>query len=160
MTPQEIVKGLANYQNAAMRQEIRSVGSMKFIVDCYNASPDSMRASLGVLAGIEAAGRRVAVLGDMLELGSISEEQHFEIGRHCARLDLDMLVCYGDIARHIKRGAIVAGMRNVVMFEDKEEATAYLSRVLEDNDTVLFKASRGMALEEIINPLQKMIEER
>lgn len=155
--PQGIIKGLASYQNATMRQEIRTVGPCRFIVDCYNASPDSMRAAMNVLSEFDdkGMGRRVAVLGDMLELGAISEEQHFEIGRYAARSKIDVLVCVGDMARHIKRGAVATGMRNVSMFEDKAEAAAYLEKILLPHDTVLFKASRGVALEQVIDPLTK-----
>lgn len=156
LAPAKIIKGLANYQNAAMRQEIREVGSCKFIVDCYNASPDSMRASLSVLSDISTIGRRIAVLGDMLELGEISKEQHYEIGRFTARCKLDIVVCYGDMARHIKRGAVAAGMRNVVFFEDKAEITEYLKKIMGVGDVLLFKASRGMALEDIIEPVQAL----
>ncbi len=159
MTPQEIVKGLASYQNAAMRQEIRSVANRQFIVDCYNASPDSMRAALRVLTELDDGkkGRRIAVLGDMLELGSISEEQHYAIGQFAARAGVDVLICIGDMARHIKRGAVATGMRNVLMFEDKTEAVGYLEKLLLPHDTVLFKASRGVALEQVIEPLSKSL---
>lgn len=159
MTPQEIIKGLASFQNPAMRQEIRSVGDCRFVVDCYNASPDSMRAALNVLSELDngGMGRRIAVLGDMLELGEISEKQHFEIGRYAARSKLDALVCIGDMARHIKRGAVAAGMRSVAWFEDKAEAVKYLEKLLSPQDTVLFKASRGMALEQVIEPLSKTL---
>ncbi len=157
MQPQQIIKALFHYQNAAMRQEIKEIGGCKFIIDCYNASPDSMKAALSVLSDIECTGaaKRVAVLGDMLELGEISEEQHFEIGKFASRSKLDILICYGDMARHIKRGALISGMRSVVFFDKKEEASAYLTKVLRKGDVVLFKASRGMALEEIIEQTQK-----
>ncbi len=159
MTPQEIVRGLAGYRNASMRQEIRQVGDHRFIVDCYNASPDSMKAALRVLTELDDGkkGRRIAVLGDMLELGAISEQQHYAIGQFAARTNLDLLVCVGDMARHIKRGAIATGLRNCLMFEDKAEAAAYLEKVLLPRDTVLFKASRGVALEQVIDPLTKAL---
>lgn len=160
MTPQEIIKGLASYQNAAMRQEIRTVGAYRFIVDCYNASPDSMRAALGVLSDIEdgGKGRRIAVLGDMLELGEISEQQHYEIGALAARSKLDLLICVGDMARHIKRGAIATGMRNVMMFEDKTLAADHLAKLLLPGDVVLFKASRGVALEQVVDAVTAAVD--
>lgn len=149
--PVNIVKAYMLYQNASMRQEILCKNGITIIKDCYNASPDSMMASLSVLNDFQTTGRRFAVLGDMLELGEVSDDSHFEIGKYIGSSKIDYLVCYGDMARHIKRGAVVVGMKNVSFFEDAQEIARYLKSQLAQGDVVLYKASRGVKLEEVIN---------
>ncbi len=150
---ENIVKSFMLYQNASMRQEVSSKNGITSIKDCYNASPDSMIASLSVLNEFKTTGRKFAVLGDMLELGEISKEKHFEIGRYVGCSRIDNLICYGDLARHYKRGAVVVGMKEVCYFEDKEAIVNYLKTHLKPGDVVLYKASRGVKLEEVINLL-------
>jgi len=118
------------------------------IADCYNASPDSMRAALGVLKNYPCTGRRAAVLGDMLELGAHSEMLHARVGEMAKDAALDLLFCYGPAAKGI---AAHAGT-DVQIFctESAEELAALLKDTLKEGDCVLFKASHGMHLEKTI----------
>lgn len=158
MPPENIAKAYMLYQNAAMRQEISSKNDIVSIKDCYNASPDSMLASLSVLSDFDCTGRRLAVLGDMLELGQVSEEKHLEIGKYVGCSKIDYLICYGDISRQIKRGAVMVGMRNVSFFEDAQETARYIKSQLTQGDVILYKASRGVKLEEVIKLVEVEME--
>ncbi len=151
MMPQEIVCGLAKYQPTGNRQNIQQKNGQTVIADCYNASPDSMRAALGVLGNYPCEGRRVAVLGDMLELGEHSESLHAAVGEMAKNAGIDLLFCFGSAAKTI---AANAGS-DVQCFctEDAEMLTTELQKTLQSGDCVLFKASHGMHLETIIASL-------
>ncbi len=118
------------------------------INDTYNASPDSMRASLSTLASMDVAGLRYAVLGDMGELGDIAEACHVGVGACVAELGIDRLVCVGEMSEHIKDGAIASGMdaAHVLHVKSIADALEALEGVLEPADCVLVKASRFMEL--------------
>ncbi len=151
MTPQEIVCGLAKYQPTGNRQNIQEKNGQTVIADCYNASPDSMRAALGVLKKYPCTGRRVAVLGDMLELGEHSDMLHAKVGEMAKDADLDLLFCYGTAAKHI---AANAGTKaEIFCTEDAEIMIAKLRETLNEGDCILFKASHGMHLEKMIEAL-------
>jgi UDP-N-acetylmuramoyl-tripeptide--D-alanyl-D-alanine ligase len=121
--------------------------------DAYNASPDSMFAALEALERCE--GRRVAALGDMFELGHLSEEAHHQVGERAARARLDLLVTVGDRATGIAEAAVQAGMPapRVIRCADAPEAAQTLRESLRPGDTLLVKASRGMQLESIVRVL-------
>ncbi len=159
MDPEEIVKGMRLYKNAGMRQNTTLDHGVTVISDCYNASPASMRAAIDVINSLECEGKRYCVFGDMLELGAVSEEAHIETGKAVARSRVDGLVCYGKLAREIKRGAVLVGMRNVMCFQDREEAAAYLAGLLRPGDAVIYKASRGVRMEEVIERVHTLWEE-
>lgn len=148
--PEKIAAGLRNYAPAGMRQRIRTVAGVTVIEDCYNASPDSQKAALGVLASLPAA-RRIAVLGDMLELGSYAEEAHRAVGAYAVQNAVDILFCFGENAGFIADAA--KDSVKTLHFTDKEDLTEALCRTVRAGDAVLFKASRGMALEEVIQKL-------
>ena len=147
---------LSGYQPEGMRQNIQKRGQQTIIVDCYNASPTSMKASIDLLCNMKPkeGGRRVAVLGDMLELGENSPEYHKEIGEYVVKKGVDLLVCYGKEAKNISDRADELGM-NAGYSEDKKIIMNYLKFKLKPNDIVLFKASRGVHLEEIIDEFYK-----
>lgn len=151
MGTQEILCGIAKYQPTGMRQNIMEKNGQTIIADCYNASPDSMRAGLGVLAGYPCTGRRIAVLGDMLELGTHSDALHAMVGEMAAQSGLDMLLCYGSAAKHIAEHA----GENMEIFctDDADILTNRLAETLREGDCILFKASHGMHLETIISRL-------
>lgn len=152
MRPETIVAALPGYQPSGMRQKIVDCRGIMVIEDCYNASPDSMRASLGVLKMLDVPGKRAAVLGDMLELGRYSERAHREVGRMAAENGVDFLLCVGPEARFIAEEGQKSGrIPTCRWFPDKEELADWLRRNLAAGDAVLFKASRGMKLEEIIS---------
>ena len=155
--PSEIAKGLLDYAPSGMRQRIKKIGEITVIEDCYNASPDSQKAGLNSLCKI-AKGRKIAVLGDMLELGSYSETAHRNVGEYAAECKIDMLFTFGDKSKYMADSAKKAGLEMVLSFTDKQLLVDELSKTLQAEDTVLFKASRGMKLEEVFEGLYKLWE--
>lgn len=153
----DIVEGLVKFLPEGLRQSIVKKGEQTVIIDCYNASPDSMRASLAVLSELKPLpnGRRIAVLGDMFELGDMSKQLHSDVGGYAAASKADVLVCYGEHSQYIAQQAISDGMKNVLHKNSREEVVDFLKQELKPNDLVLFKASRGMKLEEVIDQLYK-----
>jgi len=154
MEDEDIRRGLLNFENAAMRQNIYENDGYTVIEDCYNASPESMKASLKVLCSKAKENRKVAVLGDMLELGAYSETLHRAVGAAVVELGIDKLFTFGKLAEFIAKGAIEAGMKpcDIVSITDADcpEAMAdAIKQEVRDNDTLLFKASRGIKLERI-----------
>ena len=151
MNEQEILCGLAKYQPTGMRQNIMEKNGQIIIADCYNASPDSMQAGLNVLGNYLADGRKIAVLGDMLELGKMSETLHSRVGEMVKNAGIDMLFCYGTESRKI---AEHAGEKVQIFCTDSPEIlTQKLRETVQEGDVLLFKASHGMHLENIITNL-------
>ena len=150
LTVDETVRGLESYTTVEGRMQRIDFGGAVIINDCYNASPTSMAASLNVLAGAE--GRRLALLGDMLELGERSDELHRSIGRLAAELGLDLLITVGGSGRLISNEAAECGLKEAVNLTP-EEAAERLRAELRPGDTLLVKASRGMRLERIIKAI-------
>lgn len=153
----KIREGLLNFTPAAMRQHFIEKDGFTVIEDCYNASPESMKAGLEVLCHTSEKKhlRPVAVLGDMLELGAVSDDAHFAIGERVASAGIARLITFGNAARSIARGAISCGMdKNAITILDSkapiEESAMTVRSLIEKGDAVLFKASRAMALERII----------
>lgn len=149
LSPQEMQAGLTHLSLPKMRYEVHSVGAWTFINDAYNASPASMRASLETTAALY-PGRKIAVLGDMLELGAAAEESHRDVGRIAAAEGFAAVVTYGPQARWIHAAAQAAGCPVCRHAETHEEAADILRTLLMDGDTVLFKGSRGMRMERIM----------
>lgn len=140
-----------------MRQTIIELENrFRIIDDTYNASPDSMRASLDVLCHIETTGRRIAVLGDMFELGENSEQYHYQVGEYLSILPVDELVVVGTHAKQIRKAVIdhESKMRTYE-FSDNEEVAMYLLATLMPEDIVLIKGSNGMKMNEIVNLLRQ-----
>ena len=152
MEPEEIAGALRTYQPDGMRQNIQQIDDKTVILDCYNASPDSMRASLSVLGQLSVTGRRIGVLGDMLELGEQSRQLHRMVGGLVTPAQVDLLFCYGPESRYIAEEAAKQGVP-VQYFTEKEALTEQLRRSLQPGDAVLFKASRGMQLESVAQAL-------
>lgn len=157
----EIRRGLMSFLNTGMRQNLYEANGIWILEDCYNAAPESVKAALGVLGKTAQAkgGRKVAVLGDMRELGAYSEEGHRLVGDYAAQEKVDLLVTFGSAAAMIAQGAIANGMPEVAVWsfndlDHPEEVSAFLSGLLQKNDTVLFKASRAVRLERVIADLK------
>ncbi len=146
----EMQKGLTGFAATKMRFEIQQVGLYQVINDAYNASPMSMKAALETLADV-AARRKIAVLGDMLELGSVSVAAHKNIGKLVADQKIDALITFGDMAAHIAQEARTAGVQLVYTCKSHAEAGIALKEILQPEDTILFKGSRGMQMEKIID---------
>ncbi len=148
LSAQTAVQGLANYEPAWMRQHIRKTQGITLLEDYYNANPDSMKAALHLLGGME-GGRKVAVLGDMLELGTACEGAHSQLGEHVAQSGVSLLVTVGKQALLAATQAQKNGVE-VRAFETNEQAGAFLKTALQEDDIVLVKASRGMRFEEVV----------
>lgn len=154
---QEALEALKGYAPSGMRQRIVKKCGITFIEDCYNASPDSQTAALSVLGAMK-ADRRIAVTGDMLELGSVSEKAHYEVGKRAAENGIDVMLTYGERSLLTAQGARDNGVPFVKAFNDKEELSRFLVRELKERDAVLFKASRGMKLEDVIYSVYSSLE--
>jgi UDP-N-acetylmuramoyl-tripeptide--D-alanyl-D-alanine ligase len=143
---------LSAFSPSPMRMERLEIGSITVFNDAYNANPPSMRAALDVLASAPAAGRRIAVLGDMRELGREEIAAHREIGRLVASLSPDELVTVGELAAEIRREALTQGYssRRSRHCATAGEAASILKEMIHDGDVVLLKASRAVHLEEIL----------
>ncbi|HEX8952080.1 MAG TPA: UDP-N-acetylmuramoyl-tripeptide--D-alanyl-D-alanine ligase, partial [Polyangia bacterium] len=147
-----ILDGLANVRPAKHRAQLLQAGGRTILDDCYNAAPNSMRAALDALVDIAPPGaQKIAVLGDMLELGPDSARLHAEIGAYAAER-VDRLITIGEQARHIDAGARALADR-VFHAEDPRAAAAEVRRVSRAGDAILVKASRGMRLERVIDAL-------
>ncbi len=152
-TLQEAANGVKAFEPEGMRQKITQIKGMTFIEDCYNANPDSMCAALETLKTLKKT-RIIAVLGDMLELGDYSEKAHSLVGEKAGEVGCDFVFTYGSESKFISQFAEKNGVK-AVSFTDKNELTNYLKNILCDGDTVLFKGSRGMKMEEIFITLYK-----
>ncbi|RJQ29642.1 MAG: UDP-N-acetylmuramoyl-tripeptide--D-alanyl-D-alanine ligase [Peptococcaceae bacterium] len=155
LSPAEIADGLAKVALTGMRLEVVEAGDLKIINDAYNASPASDRAALQVLTGYAAGGRKVAVLGDMLELGPRAKAGHREVGETAAALGVDCLVTVGELAREIAAGAVQAGLPEWKVFScaGNDEVIRVLQKFLKPGDVVLVKGSRGMKMEQVVRGL-------
>ena len=155
----EIAAGLAAGWSAPHRVQVVRLGAVTLIDDTYNASPRSVVAALDLLTGLP--GRRGAVLGEMLELGEASDEGHWLVGEAAART-VDWLVVVGAGARAIADGAAAAGLEeaDIVRVPDVEAALAAIPPRLRDGDVVLVKASRGIALERVVDGLRRELDQR
>ena len=150
---EDIIEGIAAYKPGKMRLNIISANGLRIINDTYNASPQSMKAALDVLEEIGMTGCRIAVLGDMLEMGDWAKEAHSEVGRYAAGKRLSRLITVGPNATYIGEGAIEAGFPEeaVSIFSNNKEAARFIEKIVQNGDTILIKGSRGMKMEELAN---------
>jgi UDP-N-acetylmuramoyl-tripeptide--D-alanyl-D-alanine ligase len=149
----DAARGVGAVRPANMRSEIRELGSLTLLVDCYNANPQSVRAALDLLASFRRVPRRVAVLGTMLELGGRAASLHREVLEHAVTLPLDLLVVTGlflEAAEELER--VPAGPE-LVPAVDLEAAREVLMERLQGDEAVLLKASRGVAMEALVPAL-------
>jgi UDP-N-acetylmuramoyl-tripeptide--D-alanyl-D-alanine ligase len=138
-----------------MRSEVRSLGSLTLLVDCYNANPQSLRAALELLEAIQRPGPRVAVLGSMLELGPDTAVLHQKALEDTLSFPLDLVVVTGLFAEAAGNVELPREGPEVVVAPDLEEANGVLLRALRGSEVVLLKASRGVAMERLIPSLEE-----
>ncbi len=157
IAPQQIAERLSNFRNMEGRQEIFEARGCTIIKDCYNAGPESMAAALSVLGN--RPGRHIAVLGDMLELGTSTQAEHYRVGRIAAE-KAQIVLAYGPNADRVVSGAITGGMSPTFAraFADREHLAAALRQLACAGDVILFKGSHGMKMELILELFLK--EER
>jgi len=152
--PLEICTGIRKFVPSAMRLHIEQIGVYTVINDAYNASPLSMNAAIETMATV-ARGRKVAVLGDMLELGDVAVEAHCRIGQKLADAGVQVVITVGEMARHIAGAALEDGVNVTVSCSSHEEAQEALRKLLQPGDTILIKGSRGMKMEKILELFKK-----
>ncbi|ERT57090.1 UDP-N-acetylmuramoyl-tripeptide--D-alanyl-D-alanine ligase [Megasphaera vaginalis (ex Srinivasan et al. 2021)] len=154
LSEHQMRKGLSEYGGVPMRLELVRLDPYTFINDAYNANPASMSEAVSTLASLT-TGRKIAVLGGMLELGDWTEREHRTVGRQIAAASIDALIVLGDEAAFIADEAKKEGMVNVWITANHDEAAAMLKSVLLPGDTVLLKGSRGFAMEKILTYFER-----
>jgi UDP-N-acetylmuramoyl-tripeptide--D-alanyl-D-alanine ligase len=152
-----IRRGLERAEPFSMRMQIQKWQGIGILNDAYNANPASMKAALAALAEIPCRGRRIAVLGDMFELGRHAAAEHRALGKVAAGTTLDHLYLLGDLAREVRRGALRGGMHpeHVTIGENTADLAAQLRARVKRGDWLLFKGSRGMKMEQVIGALTR-----
>ena len=151
LTSEEIKAGIEALVPVSGRNNMISTDSLLIIDDCYNANPVSMKASVDVLATADT--RKVAILGDMFELGENENELHRSVGVHAAEKEIDVLVCIGALSKNIAEGA--ANSKTAVHhFETKADFLNVIETLIKKDDCILVKASHGMEFPEIVEKLQ------
>ncbi|MCL2391799.1 MAG: UDP-N-acetylmuramoyl-tripeptide--D-alanyl-D-alanine ligase [Oscillospiraceae bacterium] len=150
----EIRRGLMSYAPVGGRANATFTGSITLIDDCYNANPNSVKAALTSLGALN--GRRVAILGDMLNLGAESDALHREIGVFAAACHIDYVLCCGDEAKFIYDGFQSAGVGEALYFSAKADMVAAFPELIKKGDAVLVKASNGMKFAEFLPVLRNL----
>ena len=150
MTDEEIARGIGALVPIAGRNHLIETDRFTLIDDCYNANPASMKSSLSVLACADT--RKVAILGDMFELGAKEKEMHYEVGQYAAEAGIDVVICIGELSKETARGAQEG--TEVHHYDAKEAFFNDMENVLKEHDTILVKASHGMGFAEIVERLQ------
>lgn len=155
--PDEIVEGLSHYIPMKNRMEPLHLNGVTLLDDTYNANPDSMETALRTLS--EFRGRRIAVLGDMLELGDIARDVHRRIGGLASRLGVERLVLYGEFKGEMYEGAVDEGMDGdaACTVKSKDDAVEMLRKIVRDGDVVLVKGSRGMGMEDVVEKFRERL---
>lgn len=148
-----IRKGLQKTKPFPMRMQLQNWRKIGIINDAYNANPASMEAAVKTLAGIACSGERIAILGDMFELGRQSRQQHLQLGKQVARAGIDRLYLLGAQAGHVRQGALLGGMaaERIVIGRGHAEVAKLLRSHVSKGDWLLFKGSRGMKMEMVLD---------
>ena len=154
LTPDEIKAGIEGLPSIPGRNHIIKTDKIIVLDDCYNANPISMKASVDVLN--MAIGRKVAILGDMGELGEEASELHREVGEYAAQKGIDVVCAIGSVSKALADGAKAEGCTEVHWFETKKEFLDTYKDIILPGDNVLVKASHGMAFPEIVDALQTL----
>ena len=149
----KIIEGIKTFEITGKRNEILEINDIKIMDDYYNASYDSMKASLEVLSNIKAT-RRLAILGDMLELGEYAEKLHSMVGEEVAKNKIDVLCTVGELSKSTAKTAKTLGTKEVYQFSTNEECINKLGEIVRKNDAILIKASNAMHFGEISKYLQ------
>lgn len=152
LTAEQIAEGIAEVQAVSGRSRVVQAGELVLIDDCYNANPVSVKAAIDLL-GL-ASGRKVAVLGDMFELGEKEKELHGEVGRYAAQHGVDCLLCAGGLSESMCRAAREAGLLQAHHFADRDALLESIRSFLQPGDSVLIKASHSMGYERIVQKLE------
>ncbi len=150
---QDAAKALENFTLTELRSQVLEHNGIRMINDTYNANPASMQAALETLSQIEVDGRRIAVVGDMRELGAMTCDAHRELGRDVGNRKIDALFALGDLAPVVVEGGREAGIDQAWAYTDRDALTGALQAYLKPGDLMLIKGSRGIAMERIVTAL-------
>jgi UDP-N-acetylmuramoyl-tripeptide--D-alanyl-D-alanine ligase len=155
----KIQEGLDGAETPPMRMRTVRIGDRVFLNDAYNANPESMRAAIEALVSWEGAGRRIAVLGDMLELGEASASEHKELGRIAARKGVDLVLVLGQFAQNVAEGATGESMNDdaLTVCKDHTDAARLLVSLSAPGDAILVKGSRAVAMEKVLEEFDSLL---
>lgn len=153
LSKEEIEKGLTRVAPTAGRGHLIDKGSYLIVDDCYNANPVSMKAAIDLLT--EAQGRKVAILGDMFELGENERELHYGVGRYVAEKEIDLVLLAGELSTEMERAILAGGTKTqVVHYLTRDLLIEDLPNHIKKGDTILVKASHGMGYQNIVEKLE------
>lgn len=156
MTYEEISIGLSKIEKTGLRNEVLKIRKCTILNDCYKSNPISIKAALDIFELFESP-KKVVVLGDMLGYREMSEDMHYNVGRDLSAHHIDELVTIGEMAKYMAQGAREnTEINSIVEFDNKEQATQYISKYLDMDSAILIKGSRFLKLEEIINTLKQI----
>lgn len=154
MKDDEIIRGIANVKSVGGRSNIIKTKQFTLIDDCYNASPVSMKSAIDLLNTVSS--NKVAILGDMFELGANEKELHKEVGTYPNTGLVNTLLCVGPLSYHLYQGAKETGFTgNLLYFESKEALITELPSILKEGDSILIKASNGMGFRQVVDYLKE-----
>lgn len=154
LSPDEIKAGIESYQSIAGRNNTIRTENFTILDDCYNANPMSMKAGIDIIS--KSTGRKVAVLGDMFELGEDELKLHGEVGEHAGKSSVDLLICVGERSKVMAEEARKYSKHMVLHYADREEVIEKIGTLLKKGDTILVKASHGMGFDKIVEHLQNI----
>lgn len=154
LTGEEIKAGIEGYQSIAGRNHTIRTKNFTILDDCYNANPMSMKAAIDIIA--KSQGRKVAILGDMFELGEEELKIHGEIGAYAGQSAIDLLVCVGERSKVMAEEARKNTDKVVLHYQDREEVLGKLASLLKKGDTILIKASHSMGFDKIVKYLEEI----
>lgn len=153
MTTDEITAGISKFTPVGGHSNIIKTDKFTIMDDCYNANPVSMKAAIDVLSS--AKGRKVAIIGDMFELGTGEKMLHYDIGTYAVNSGIDCIICVGELAKQYVMGALATDENhNVLYYEDTKKAVEMVKSIVKEGDSILVKASHAMEFEKIVATLK------
>lgn len=153
MEPDEIAAGISKFTPVGGHSSIIKTDRFTIMNDCYNANPVSLKAAIDVLSSVK--GRKVAIIGDMFELGVNEKIMHFDIGAYAVKKGIDCIVCAGKLAKEYVAGALaIDGGHNVLYYENTDQVIELIGTIVKDGDSILVKASHAMGFERIVKVLE------
>ncbi len=156
--PENFKESLANFKGVEGRMQVKRKGRVVFIDDTYNANPLSVKNALKTLSELDTKGKKIAVLGDMLELGDYSRKLHEEVGRFLKSLNLDLTVFYGEEMEYAYKESLKFNVKSV-FFKNKQDLIKFLLKECRAGNIILFKGSRGMRMEKLLLEVMERVND-
>lgn len=151
----DIAKALAGFHSTNMRMELKKANGFTIVSDCYNANPSSTKMALQTIGNMK-VNRRIAILGDMLELGAHTDVMHQEMGAMVPEMNFDVLLTVGEKAKLYVKGAKAKGMKSAYRFENVQDLISELTEIVSEGDVLLIKGSRGMHMEQVVDAMLRL----